>query len=402
LSYSGFCSVFHNWKKGTEISLSRNYKAGEYLFLDYAGMTVPIYKEFTDEILFQAQIFVCALGASNYIYAEATASQELKYWLGSQERAFEYYGGVPEIVVPDNLKSAVTAPCRYEPYVNKTYADFAEHYNIAVIPARSKKPRDKGKVENGVQNVERWILAPLRNSRFYAIDKLNVAIRPLLEALNHKMQKDYGVSRYELFLETDKPALKPLPLFRFKLSTWKNAKVNIDYHVEVFKNYYSIPFRFIGKIVGIRTTEDIVDVLLEGKIIAKHALCKDGRHRFITNPEHMPEAHKSVTQNSHAKFIKQAQAIGENTLAQVKAILQSRKHLEQSYRSILGILRLGDKYGNERLENACKKANDVGAASYKSISLMLKNNSEMLKMEDSPVSTVFVSHSNIRGKDYFH
>ena len=401
LRYSGFCDSFRKWSKTTEISMANNYKAGEYLFLDYAGHTVPIYDIRKQEVLFKAQIFVSALGASNYIYAEATPSQELEHWLGSQIRAFEYYVGVPEILVPDNLKSAVTSACRYEPEINRTYADFANHYGVAVIPARVRKPQDKAKVENAVQNVERWILAPLRDRRFNSIDELNVAMRPLLEGLNHRVMKGYSISRHALYLETDKPALKPLNANRYKLSTWKKAKVNIDYHVEVLKNYYSVPFRLIGKVVEVRFTEDIVDMFLEGKLIAKHRRCKEGRHVFITNEEHMPEAHKAVAQITPMRLTQQAKAIGENTLKQVEAILGSRPHYEQGYRAVLGVIRLANKYSKERLETACQRANALGVASYKSIASMLKTNSDLVQTQTASTSDVFTRHSNIRGGNYY-
>ncbi len=258
MSYGTFCRRYSQWRIRQKLSLRQVYKGGEKLFVDYCGLTVPVTHAQTGEVV-EAQIFVGCLGASNYTYAEATPTQELHHWIGAHQRALSFFGGVPECIVPDNLKSGVTDPCRYEPGINRSYQEFAEHYGVAVLPARPKKPRDKSKVEKAVQEVERQILAPLRHESFTSFSALNRAIGERLEQLNGRVMQGYGVSRRELFEQVDQSVLKPLPAQPFVFGQWKSAKVNLDYHIEVEKHYYSVPDPLVGQEVHVKTSEQLVE-----------------------------------------------------------------------------------------------------------------------------------------------
>jgi transposase len=288
--YSQFCALYREWSKHLNPSMHLSHKGGEKVFVDYAGQTVPIVDPDSGEV-HEAQVFIGVLGASNYTYAEAQESQELVNWIGAHVRMFAFLGGVPEIVVPDNLKAGVKHPSRYEPDLNPTYQDLAEHYGIAVIPARVRKPKDKAKVEVGVQVVERWILARLRNRTFFSLADLNRAIRELLDELNARQMEHLERSRCELFEELDKPALSPLPDQPYEFAEWKKATVNIDYHVEFEKHYYSVPYTLLHKEVWIRATQSTIEIFRNRKRIASHRRAKSpGRHTTVS--EHMPPAHQ--------------------------------------------------------------------------------------------------------------
>jgi transposase len=398
-SYSQFCQKYMDWTRSTEVSMRQVHKAGEKVFVDYSGMKVPIYdRNEPTKVLFDAEIFVGAMGFSNYIFCEATRSQEIKHWIGSHVRMFEYFGGVPAAVVPDNLKSGVTKANYFEPGINKTYQDFAEHYDVAILPTRTRKPKDKSKVENGVQNVQRRILAKLRNRKFFSISELNAAIKIHLEELNARLMKQYGKSRKELFLEVDFPALRSLPKHPYVLAVWKNAKVSIDYHIEVDRHYYSVPYEYVRKEVDIKITEKTIEIFLSGKRIALHQRSEKPYHH-TTIKEHMPANHRFLQEWTPMRFLEWADKFGPETKIQINSILLSRKHLEQSYRSCLGVLSLGKKYGKFKLEQACTVANGFGAVSVKTIKNIIKNNQgvKSAEPEDRPVI-----HSNIRGDTEFH
>lgn len=398
-SYAQFCQKYNDWLQVSEPRLRQDHKAGEKLFVDYAGLTIPIVDQNTGEIA-AAQIFVAALGASNYTFAEAVESQELAHWLGSHVRAFEFFGGVTEIVVPDNLKSGVNSPCRYEPVINRAYQELAEHYGIAVIPARSKKPRDKAKVEEAVQNVERRILAKLRDRSFFSVAELNEAIKPLLSELNLRQQQDYGVSRAKLFEDLDKPALRPLPKDKFHFAAWKQVRVNIDYHVEFKRHYYSVPYELVHQELWLRVTERVVEVFRDGVRLVSH-LRDDTPGRHTTLKEHMPAEHRYMQEWTPTRLLDWGAKIGPETKNQLDAILRSRVHPEQAYRSCLGLLSLAKRFSASRLEAACGKLNAMGVASMRSVKSMLQTNNDQVKQEHKPgTSSWLVKHSNIRGQ--FH
>jgi transposase len=397
--YSQFCALYREWAKHLKPSMRLSHKGGEKVFVDYAGQTVPVVDPETGEVR-DAQIFIGVLGASNYTYAEAQWRQDLPNWIGAHVRMFAFLGGVPEIVVPDNLKVGVTHPCRYEPDLNPTYQDLAQHYGIAVIPTRVRKPKDKAKVEVGVQVVERWILARLRNRTFFNLADLNQAIRELLEELNGRKMEHLGRSRRQLFQELDQPALKPLPEQRYEFATWKKARVNIDYHVQFEKHYYSVSYKLVHQEVYVRATQFTIEIFHNNRRVASHQR-SNARGRHTTLSDHMPPSHQKYLQWSPERFIRWAQTLGPHTAQVVQALLQSRKHPQQAYRSCLGLLRLGDRYGQDRLEAACRRALPAGIHTYKGVKNILDARLDQVDLQE-PSTVVPKTHENIRGQTYYH
>jgi len=334
--YSRFSELYRIWRGKLTASMRQTHKAGEKMFVDYAGPTIPIVDMATGEE-HPAQVFVAVLGASSYTFSEATMTQGLPDWIGSHVRAFEYFGGVTEIVVPDNLKSGVTKPCRYDPDINPSYADLARHYGVAIIPARVRKPKDKAKVEGGVLLVERWIMATLRNRTFFSLTEANAAIKELLTKLNDRQFKKLTGCRRSQFEELDKPALKPLPATVYEYAEWKLARVGIDYHVEVGGHYYSVPYQLIKQQLDVRITRSTVECFHKGKRVAAH-IRTDGRgHTTITG--HMPKAHQSYAQWTPERIIRWSRSIGEQTAVVANLIISRRHHPQQGFRACLGLTR---------------------------------------------------------------
>jgi transposase len=401
--YSRFCDLYRAWRGKLRLTMRQAHLAGEKMFVDYAGATAEVIDPLTGEI-HQAQVFVAALGASSYSYAEATWTQSLPDWIASHTRAFAFFGGVPGQVVPDNLKSGVVKACLYDPEINRTYADMAAHYGTAIVPARPRKPRDKAKVEVAVQVVERWILARLRNRRFFSLAELNQAIRELLADLNARVTRHLGASRRQLFEELDRPALGALPAEPYEYAEWKQRKTGLDYHVEVAKHYYSVPHALAKHKLWARITEKSIEVFHKGKRVACH-LRAPGNRRHTTTPEHMPSSHRRYAGWTHERITGQAVTTGPNTAALVQLILMSRPHPEQGFRSCVGILRLAKAHGAHRLEAACERALEIGAHSYSSVASILKNNLDRQKPSPSSKRAAegpAISHHNIRGPHYFH
>lgn len=394
-----FCEHYSRWKKKLNVSMRQTHKAGEKMFVDYAGHTVPIIDRHTGKSM-DAQIFIALLGASNYTYAEASWDQSLPNWIGSQIRAFEFFGGVTELIIPDNLKSGVTKACRYEPDINTTYHELSLHYDTVIIPARVRKPKDKAKAEVGVQVVERWILAALRNRTFFSLEELNEAIRELLEILNKREFKKLPGSRLSWFEKIDKPALKPLPQNRYEFAEWKKATVNIDYHVELNMHYYSVPYQLVHEKVEIRYTNMIVEIFRHGRRIISHIRSDKAGHA-TTLKAHMPKSHQLYLEWTPSRIIRWAGKTGEHTAKLVGKIMESRRHPEQGYRSCLGIIRLGKKYSEERLESACGRALAINGHSYKTVKSILENNLDYQKLPDKNDNNLPVIHKNIRGKKYY-
>ena len=397
--YSWFCQQYERWRGTVDPVMRQEHRAGEKLFVDYAGQTMEVLDGKTGEIR-KAEIFVATLGASNLTYCEATWSQGLPDWIGSHVRCFVFLGGVPEVVVPDNLKSGVSKTCRYEPELNPTYQDMATQYGVAVLPARVRAPRDKAKVETAVQIVERQILAKLRHQQFFSLAELNQAISQQLHALNTKPFQKLPGSRQSLFHSLDQPALKPLPATPYEFALWKKATVHIDYHVEVDGHYYSVPSRLVKKRLDIRITSSVVECFDRGQRVASHQRSRDkGRHTTVT--EHMPPSHRQYQQWTPQRFLRWAAKIGPLTTQLTEKILTSRVHPQQAYRSLMGILRLGKSYGNDRLELACGRALVIGAVSFRSIDSILKNGLDKAN-EVEAVTQEPVVHDNIRGPHYYH
>ena len=397
--YSRFCQRYRRWSKKLNPSMRLRHKAGENLFIDYAGQTLPVVDLQTGEVR-QAQIFVAVLGASSYSYAEAHWQQDLSNWTGAHVRTLEFLGGVPEVLVPDNLKAGVKSPCRYEPDINPTYHDLAQHYGVAVVPARVRKPKDKAKAEVGVQVVERWVLARLRDRTLIGLDEANKAIRGLLEELNERPMKHLGKSRRELFELLDKPALKPLPAQPYEFAIWKKARVNIDYHVEFQKHYYSVPYTLIQKEVFIRATERTVEIFHQSRRQASHCrLQAIGHHSTLV--EHMPAAHRKYREWSPERFLSWAKKFGPHTAQLIEAVLHTRKHPQQAYRTCLGILSLGKRYTDERLEAACQRAMVAGIRTYRGVRNILDAKLDQVALEE-PAAVTLSHHANVRGETYYH
>ncbi len=399
--YTQFCEHYRKWCADRRLSMVQVHRAGEKLFVDYAGKKPHLTDPTTGEVR-EVELFVAVLGASNLTYAEATETQQIADWIASHVRTFEYLGGVTGAVVPDQLKTGVTRACRYEPEIQRSYEELARHYGTVILPARPAHPRDKAKAEVGVQIAERWILARLRNETFFSLHALNERIGELREDLNARIMRRYRASRRALFEQLDRPALKPLPAQRYEHALWKFARPSLDYHVELDGHYYSVPFTLRHERVELRHTATTVEVFLRGARVASH-LKNALRGRHTTVPEHMPKAHQAHMEWSPARLMTWARSIGPETGALVEAILAARPHPEQGYRSCLGLLRLAKRYGNDRLEVAAARARVAGAKSYRHVDSILKSGLDRLPaaVERPRDGAAVVAHDNLRGPAYF-
>jgi|SoiMethySBSTD1v2_1073268.scaffolds.fasta_scaffold40894_5 transposase len=399
---SQFCSLYQQWRSRLKLSMRQTHFAGEKMFVDYAGPTVPVTNPVTGAI-HQAQIFVAVLGASSYTYAEATLSQKVYDWINSHIHAFEFFQGVPQLVVPDNLKSAVTRADRYEPALNRSYQEMLEHYSTIALPARPYKPRDKAKVEVAVQVVERWILARLRHLTFYSFDDLNRTIRSLLDDLNTRPFKKLPGTRRSQFETLDKPALQPLPAAAYQFSEWKRARVHIDYHIEVLGHYYSVPHTLVSREVDVRITSAQIECIYQNQTVALHLRAEEGRGGHTTIPEHMPSHHRAHSEWSPGRFLNWAVQIGPHTRDLVRGMLESRKHPELAYRSCLGLLALARQYKPERLEAACQRAIILGAMRQSSVRSILERGLDSQPLPEAPDEDAAPPpvHENVRGAAYY-
>jgi transposase len=397
--YSRFCDLYGEWRKTISATMRQTHPAGEKLFVDYAGDTVPVFDQVTGERA--AHIFVAALGASNYTYAEARWSEGLADWIGAHVNTLTAIGGVPKAVVCDNLKAGVTKPSRYEPGINRTYQDLATYYGFVVLPTRVRKPRDKAKVEVAVQIVERFVLARLRNRRFFSLEELNAAIRKCVVELNAKIMRKLGKSRRELLETIERPALKALPAVPYRYAEWKRARVAPDYHIEIADHYYSVPSRLIREVVEARITSTTVEIFHKGTRVASHAFSPVS-NRHTTIPEHMPSAHRRYAYWTPAHIMQEAAKIGPAMQALFEAIMKAKPHPEQGFRSCLGILRLAKSYGPARLEAACRRGNDIGARSYGSIASILRHGLDRAYAQEKAPEGAPIRHANIRGQGYYH
>ena len=392
--YSVFCEQYRRWLSTQELVLRQHHAPGEKLFVDYAGQTVPVTDRYTGEIK-DAQIFVAVLGCSNYTYAEATFSQQIPDWLGSHVRALKFIDGVPAAIVPDNLRSAVKRAHRYEPELNPSYQDLAEHYGVTVLPARVRKPRDKAKVEAGVLVVERWILARLRNRTFFSLGELNAAIAVLLEQLNTRPFKKLEGCRQSRFLVLDRPALRALPARPYEFGEWRKARVHPDYHIEVKRAYYSVPYRLIGQQVDVRLTASAVEIFHSRQLVAAHARTTV-RGRRSTREAHRPAGHAAVVEQSLSRVLERAAVIGPATVEVLRRQAARRQHPEETLRSAQGILRLGHDFTPERLERACERALALQSYSYRAVRALI----ETPAVPAQPQALDLV-HDNLRGPEYF-
>jgi transposase len=399
-AYSRFCELYAQWRGQVDVVMRQSHRAGEKLFVDYAGQTVDIVDARSGEVQ-AAQIFVAVLGASSYTYAEATRSQGVRDWIGSHVRALAFFNGVPEIIVPDNLRSAVSKACRYEPDLNPSYQDFARHYDVAVIPARVRKPRDKAKAEGGVLLVERWILARLRHQTFFSLGALNTAIAELLAGLNARPFKKLEGSRRSHFEAIDRPALRPLPGTPYEYAEWLKVRVAPNIHIEVDGHCYSVPHTLVKRQLDVRLTATTVEVLHQGQRVASHVR-SPRRGGYTTVAAHMPEAHQRYLDWTPERLLRWAEQHGPCTRRLIARLLAERPHPQQGFNAAFGVLRLGKDYGEARLEAACARALTIGTVSYKSLASILAKGLDQRPLPSVAPDTDPIVHPNLRGAGYYH
>jgi transposase len=398
--YTQFCLHYQEWLSTKDVVMRLSYPAGERMFVDFSGDTMEIVEAKTGEIA-KAEIFVTVLGCSGLLYVEATPSQDLPSWLRAHVHAFSYYGGVVEVTVPDNLKAGVTKACFYDPEVNPSYLELALHYNTVVLPTRTARPRDKAAVEAGVLSVEHWVLAPLRNRRFFSLAELNEAISAGLEWLNDREFRGEVTSRRELFNELEREALRPLPARPYEFAAWKKVTANIDYHVEgPDRRFYSVPYRLVRQRLDLRATADTVEVFKAGIRVASHAR-EYGRRRYITDPEHMPASHRAHLEWSPSRLVAWARTVGPETGELAERLLRSKPHPEHAYRACLGLMSLARRYSNERVNAACARALHCGAISYSSVKSILAENLDRQPLTEQVALPAPSTHENLRGSAYY-
>ena len=397
--YSQFCERYRRWQQKLDVVMRQTYRAGEKMFVDYAGQTMRWIDRDTGEV-HEAQIFIAVLGAGNYTYAEAQPSQQMECWIGGHCNAFEYFRGVTEVVVPDNIKTGVNRACRYEPDLNVTYHEMATHYGTVIIPARPRKPTDKAKVEEGVLNAERQLMAPLRNHKFFSLEEVNGALQQQLERLNARPFQKLQGSRLSAYEMLDRPALKALPQTRYEIAEWRSAKVNVDYHVEVAHNFYSVPYQLVREQVDVRLTGRVVEVLFKNKRVASHKRSY-GRGVYTTDPAHMPASHAKHLEWTPSRLLNWAATVGPNCANVAERILESKPHPEQGYRACLGLMRLSKSYGNERMDAACARVLAIKAPSYKSVNSILKTGLDRVAPQIVTPMEPVASHAHLRGPKYY-
>ncbi len=401
LAYSQFCNRYRNWAVRTKAVMHLDHKPGYEMYVDWAGTKMQIIDSETGEIL-SAHLFVSTIGASSYPYVEAFPSECLENWITAHINAFRYYGGIPQLLIPDSLKTGVKRACNYDPELNKTYLELSEHYGCAIVPARIKKPKDKSPVEGAVGDISTWITAALRHQRFFSFYQLNLSIREKLSEFSRKpFQKKEG-SRESAFLELDLPVLKQLPTKAYEMALWKVSTVSFNYHIEVERMYYSVPYNYIQKKVDVKISTFIIEVYFNHIRISSHQRLHGKAGQYSTNPEHMPPNHKEYVQWDSNRFLAWACKIGDHTRELVQQVLASRKVEQQAYKSCFGLLKLADRYTAFRLENACQKALELNSPSYTTVNNILKNGMDKV---DAPIvlskNNIVPMHSHIRGAKYY-
>jgi transposase len=397
--YSQFAELYRVWLGRVDVVMRQHHRAGEKLFVDYAGQTVEVVSRDTGEVR-TAQIFVAVLGASRYTFCEATWSQGSEDWIGSHMRAFAYFGGVSEVVVPDNLKSAVDRPHRYDPDINRAYAEMLRHYGAAVVPARVARPRDKAPAEAGVLLVERWVLACLRRRTFFSLEELNQAIGELLERLNERPFQKLPGSRRSQFETLERPALRPLPSEPYALAAWFKARVALNLHIRIEQAYYSVPYALVKHEVEARLSARTLEVFFQGERVAVHPRSwRPGS--YTTQPGHLPEGHQRHLEWTPERLLRWAADNGPHTAALIAQVIDSRPFPQQAFNACLGIMRLGSAHDGQRLEAACRRALHFGTHSYKSIAAILKHGLDRQPLPgDDPAPAPI--HDNLRGPSYYH
>lgn len=396
--YSAFCIHYREWAKKLQLSMRQEHRAGEKLFIDFSGDGIDIIDPKTGEVK-PAVLFVAVLGASSYTYVEPVLRQDLPTWVQCHVNALKFFGGATELWVPDNPKVGVTKTDRYEPELNPTYRDLAEHYGVAVIPARVRKPKDKAKVEVAVLIAERWIIAALRKHRFFSIEAVKAAVAPLLEKLNAKHMRRLKKSRRQLFEELDAPALKALPTKNYEFAAWAKGKVGPHYHVEFQNHFYSVPYALVGQYAEVRATATTVELMVKGIRVASHGR-DDAPNKYTTVSAHMPRAHSDYAEWDPPRLISWARQVGPSCAALVEGIMTRRKHPQHGFQACMGVMALRKYFDDVRIEAACARAMKANAFSYKSVKAILKNGLDTQRLEE-PLNLSLPLHENIRGPDYY-
>lgn len=397
--YSQYCEHYRRWLATKDVVMRLTYAAGERMFVDFSGDKASWCDPDTGEI-HETDVFVAVLGCSGLLYAEATRGQDLASWVGAHICAWESFGGVSEVTVPDNLRSGVTKACYYEPELNPTYAELAAHYNTVVLPTRTYHPRDKAAVEAGVLTVERWVLAPLRNRRFFSLTELNQAIATQVAVVNTRPFRGEAISRQDLFCDQERAALRPLPTSRYELAEWKKATVSIDYHLEVDRRFYSVPYQLVRRRLDVRATTTTIEIFDGGKRVASH-LREYGARRYITDPAHMPKSHRAHLEWTPSKLVAWGQSVSADTGVFVERLFESRPHPEHAYRACLGLKKLGREYGDVRLSAACARALAIGSVSYSSVKSILAEGLDRLVLPGDEATPPPPTHENLRGATYW-
>ena len=398
---SQFKEYYYRYKKRLNPSMRQTHIPGDKLFVDYSGLTMNVIDQFTGEVS-KVQIFVAVLGASGYTFVHATKSQTLKDFILSHTKAFDFFGGVPNVLVPDNLKSAIISNNKKGIVENESYSELARHYDCVISPARPRKPKDKPKAEQGVQGIQRWLIAVLRNRIFFNVDEINEALSPLLDRYNNKVMKHISKSRNELFLELDSPVLHPLPNNKFIYKEFKIAIVHLDYHVELHKCFYSVPYKYLKEKVEIRYSIATVEIYHQNILIATHPRL-DRINDTSTQKEHMPLNHQYANEKMNPTRLKNwGETIGESAYIFVNQKLEDAQYPTNAYRSTIAILNLAKLYGKENLNLALAYALSINATSTKSIESILSKKLYLLGLPTIATNnTILNTHENLRGKDYY-
>jgi transposase len=400
--YSRFCDLYGGWAMKLPVTMRQDHIPGDKLFVDYAGDTVTVVVDRLTGKTRQAHLFVAVLGASSLSFAQARWSETLPDWIECHLLALEFFGGAPALLVPDNAKVAIIKACHFDPQVNRSYAGMATHYDSAILPTRPRRPRDKAKVEAAVRIVERWLLGRLRHRVFYSLAEVNAAIMELLRDLNEKrVLRRVNCTRRQLFEELDRPALRPLPVERYVFAEWRIRRAGLDYHVEIERHYYSVPYRFAREQVEARITANTIEFFHKGERIAAHRR-SSGNGKHTTIPEHMPSSHRRFADWTIERLGREASAIGPDAALLCERILNDRPHPEQGFRACLGIIRLTKSFGRDRVNAACGRALEIGARTYGSVRSILDNHLDRGRASTQTASHEPIQHANIRGPRYYN
>ena len=400
IGYSHFCECFNQWLRHVDPVMRQERKAGEKLFVDYSGDTIGVIDP-ENGARREAQLFVAVLGASSLLYAEATWTQQLQDWIGAHVRTLEFLGGVPQLLIPDNTKTAVTKPCFFEPTIHRTFADFAAHYGMAILPARSRRPKDKAPVEAAVLHAQRRIVAKLRNRQFFSLEQLNEAIAEEVEAINDAPFQKLDGSRRSQFEEIDRVALRPLPPSAYEYAIWLSPRAGVNYHIEVEKHFYSVPHHLMRQKLSVRLTARIVEVFYGGERVASHGRMYR-KYGYTTVPEHMPSNHRLYAEWNPERILRWAGTVGESVVGVCEQIMRTRPHPEQGFRACLGIMRLAKLYEKERCEAACQRALVAGTMSYRSIESILRKGLDRLPLYSVTTPDPLPNHEHVRGAEYYN